>query len=223
MKKLVMILTAAAFMLSVVGCRTRSGATPESKAEYFVERILSVSNEEDNESRVTQIGEELGEYLNSLDEQQGEVFGSHFAKTFYASSERSGYGEEFADESLQAMTDVMIGVTGEGKAAFVLSVLECMMQSGSDAYELKAEYFVERIFSALGKEAWEPRMEQIGEELGEYLNSLDEQQSEEFGEYFVEKLYAGSERSGYGEEFADEFLQAMTDAMIGEDGEETEE
>jgi len=217
MKKII-ILTAAAFMLSVAGCST----TPESKAEYFVERIFSAFNEEDKMTQI--IGEELGEYLNSIDEQRGKEFGKHFVEKFYAGSERYGYDKEFADESMSTMLYVMIGANGEGLSAFVLSALECMMQSVSDTIELKAAYFVERIFSSLNEEDWESRLTQIGEELGEYINSLDtEQQGEKFGEYFVEKIYAGSERSGYGKEFADEFLQSMIDTMLGTDGEEKKE
>ncbi len=211
MKKVIIILTAAVFMLSVVGCRTRSVSALESKAEYFVERILSDSNEEDKKA---QTDAELGEYLDSLNEQQGEEFGKHLFEKMYADSERSGYGKEFADESLTAMTDAMIGTNGEGTTAFVLSLLECMMQNGSATSELKAAYFVERIFYAIGKEDWKSRLTQIGEEMGEYIRSLNNgQQGEEFGEHFAYKMYKGSEHSGYGKEFADEFLQFMIDDL----------
>lgn len=115
MKKFIMILIAAAFMLSVGECRAQSGsATPESKAEYFVERIFSALNENDM-SKITLIGEEMGEYISSLNEQQSEEFGGHFAKKLYASSERYGYGKEFADAFLKSMVGAMLGEDGEKK------------------------------------------------------------------------------------------------------------
>lgn len=77
----------------------------------------------------------------------------------------------------------------------------------------KADQFVEDIFAAINDNDFD-RLESIGNKMGEYINDLTEEQGEEFGEKFATKLYECSDKYGYGEEFADEFLQAMAGAMI---------
>lgn len=80
----------------------------------------------------------------------------------------------------------------------------------------QAEQFVQDIFEALEDNEYS-QLNKIGTEMGEYINTLTEEQGEEFGEEFATKLYEYSDKYGYGEEFADEFIQAMVTALAASD------
>lgn len=88
------------------------------------------------------------------------------------------------------------------------------LQTASSVEET-ADGFAKKIFEALEDDDYD-RLETIGHEMGEYIATLDEDQGETFGETFGMSFYQYSDRYGYGQEFATEFLQAMAAAMTEE-------
>lgn len=102
---------------------------------------------------------------------------------------------------------------------FMLSAGVCQTQQ--QPIQQKAKYFAEYIFNALdnyNNDAFDETyfyksMQKIGEEMGRYINTLNEQQGEEFGREFAVKVYEYSEKYGYGEEFAESFLKSFVTAL----------
>lgn len=76
----------------------------------------------------------------------------------------------------------------------------------------QAEQFVQDIFEAL-KAKDDQQLEKIGTEMGEYINTLTEEQGEEFGEEFAIKFYEYSDKYEYGEAFATGFLQGLAESL----------
>lgn len=115
MKRFLTIVAIAVLALSIGACgsknKNQQAPTPKQQAEQFVQDIFEAL--EDNEySQLNKIGTEMGEYINTLTEEQGEEFGEEFATKLYEYSDKYGYGEEFADEFIQAM--VMTATAGSG-------------------------------------------------------------------------------------------------------------
>lgn len=106
MKKLLMLFTAAMLLLSVGVCSAQT-PTPKQKAKHFVERIFQSVNEQDF-SKLEKIGNDMGAYINTLTEAQGEEFGEAFAGYIYEYSDKYGYGKEFADQFLAAFSQALI-------------------------------------------------------------------------------------------------------------------
>lgn len=104
-------------------------------------------------------------------------------------------------------------------AVLALSIGACGSKNKKQATPTPKEYaenFAQDIFEALGDDDYS-QLQNIGTEMGEYINTLTEAQGEEFGEEFATKIYEYSDKYGYGEEFADEFIQAMVTALAASD------
>ncbi|MDE6139534.1 MAG: hypothetical protein K2F95_01070 [Alistipes sp.] len=101
-------------------------------------------------------------------------------------------------------------------AILALSMGACGSKNKSQTPEQHAEKFVKQVFDALDADDF-GRLETIGNEMGEYINGLTEEQGEEFGEAFATKFYEYSDKYEYGEEFASAFLMAMASAFADDD------
>lgn len=123
-KTLIMTVTLLALTLSACGGKNKKSETEqtqesmpteqtqtaksiESMADSFAEKIIRCVADE-NFDRLESIGTEMGEYISTLDEAEGETFGSEFAAKIYEYSDEYGFGEAFATEFLQSMVDAMM-------------------------------------------------------------------------------------------------------------------
>lgn len=94
----------AAELLQTATEQPQTTLSIEQIADSFAEKIF-LALEADDYGQLATIGNEMGEYINGLTEDQGEIFGQNFATSFYAYSDQYGYGQEFATEFLQAMVE----------------------------------------------------------------------------------------------------------------------
>lgn len=97
-------------------------------------------------------------------------------------------------------------------AVLLLSTDICSAQTPSTPKQ-KAKYFTECIFQCLNDEDF-GKLEKVGNEMGAYFLTIDEKQGEEFGREFAAKIYEYSEKYGYGEEFAEQFLTAFSQELL---------
>ncbi len=112
MKKLMMFFTATLLLLAGVCSAQTQTPTPKQKAKQFVEQIFDCINQTDF-NKLEKVGTEMGQYLVILDEEEGKEFGEEFAAKFYEYSDKYGYGKEFADEFLSALTKAMLETVEE--------------------------------------------------------------------------------------------------------------
>ncbi len=76
---------------------------PKQKAKQFVEQIFDHLKPLDLDA-LNKIGYEMGQYIITIDEEQGKEFGEEFAIKFYEFSDKYGYGKEFADQFLETFS-----------------------------------------------------------------------------------------------------------------------
>lgn len=106
MKRFLIVLSAAMLLLSAGVCSAQV-PTPKQKAKHFVERIFQSVNEQDF-SKLEKIGNDMGEYINTLTDAQGEEFSEAFYEYIYEYSDKYGYGKEFADQFIEAFTQALL-------------------------------------------------------------------------------------------------------------------
>lgn len=84
--------------------------------------------------------------------------------------------------------------------------------------EKKAKQFVERLFYGFENQD-EGALEKTFEDLGDYMSSIDETQTEEFIGAFAKYFYEYSDMYDYGKAFADIFLMELAQALAESDQE----